>query len=51
MSLHVIAGAGPARPAAAFTSTFGTQPTPADQALAAALARWGRQARAAARKE
>ena len=32
MSLHVIAGAGPARPAAA-------------------LARWGRQARAAARKE
>jgi hypothetical protein len=48
MSLHVIAGAGPT---AAFTSTFGTQPTPADQALAATLARRGRQARAAAWKE
>ena len=41
MSLYVIAGAGPA---AAFTSTFGTQPTQADQALAATSARRGRQA-------
>lgn len=35
----------------AFTSTFGAGPTPAEEALAATLAWWGRQARATARKE
>lgn len=35
----------------AFTSTFGTGPTPAGQALAATLTWWGRQVRAAARTQ
>jgi len=35
----------------AFTSTFGTRPTPAEEALAATLAWWERQVRVPARKE